>query len=427
MTVIKHIILIFSLLISLNLTAQTELIVPVAAEPGSNAAADAYLFAQPTTIWVNYVAFQLSEINVSDTFNVRFHAEDYNIVFDRKEERGFNNYIWFGTNIDGDGSIIISVLGNDEQGILTKGNEIYRILTTADKITAVVHIDQSKYPAEACFTSGALIPGNQKSTTNQSQQKEANHIKQALESGCTVKGLILYTPAAEAAMKGSGIPMLTNVKNAIQQAVEVTNQAFVRSEITTYNPIELVQISQLDFVEETDSIIPDLYRLQDSTFVQNLRNQYNADFCMLITDEVYEGCGVAFLGGSKDWAYGIVQYNCMINNLSFAHEFGHMFGADHDANAVSKPQNLTGYNHGYIYYTNKWRTIMSYNAPCDAMGFNCTRVPFFSNPDVNYPIDSIPMGTLAKENNAKTCRDNFDKMARFNQPDDNFSLSNTTY
>lgn len=148
---------------------------------------------------------------------------------------------------------------------------------------------------------------------------------------------------------------------------------------------------------------------------------------MLITDTVYEGCGVAFLGGSKDWAYGIVQYNCMIGNLSFAHEFGHLFGADHDANAISKPKNLTGYNHGFIYYPDRWRTIMSYNAPCDALGYNCTRVDFFSNPDVNYPIGNIPMGTVAKENNAKTCRDNFDKIARFNQPDDNFSLTNNTY
>jgi len=428
MMFIKHNLFFLSLFITLSLAAQTELIVPVASEPGLNAEADAYLLAQPTTIWVNYVAFQLDEINTTDTFNVRFHAEDYNITFDRKEERGLNNYSWFGTSIDRDGSIIISVLGSDDQGIFTKGNEIYRLLTTANKITAIVHIDQSKYPAEACFTSGALIPGNQKNANNHSQQKEANHIKKALENGCNIKGLVLYTPAAEASMKGSGDPMLTDVKNAIQQAVEVTNQAFKNSEITTYDPIELVQISQLNFEEEVDSIVNDLYRLKDSiTVVQNLRNQYNADFVMLITDTLYEGCGVAFLGGSKDWAYGIVQYNCMIENLSFAHEFGHLFGADHDANAISNPQNLNGYNHGYIYYAEKWRTIMSYNAPCDAMEFNCKRVRYFSNPDVNYPIGNIPMGSVAKENNAKTCRDNFDKIARFNQPDNNFSLTNNTY
>lgn len=264
---VKHNLLLLSLCITLNLAAQTELIVPVASEPGLNAEADAYLLAQPTTIWVNYVAFQLDEINTTDTFNVSFHAEDYNITFDRKEERGLNNYSWFGTNVDGDGSIIISVLGSDEQGILTKGNEIYRILTTANKITAVVHIDQSKYPAETCFTSGALIPGNQKNATNHSQQKEANHIKQALENGCKIRGLLLYTPAAEASIKGSGDPMLTDVKNAIQQAVEVTNEAFKESEITTYAPIELVQMSQLNIEEEVDSIINDLYRLKDSITV----------------------------------------------------------------------------------------------------------------------------------------------------------------
>jgi len=53
---------------------------------------------------------------------------------------------------------------------------------------------------------GALIPGVQKNASGQNAKKETNHIQQALANGCTVNGLVVYTPAAEAAMKGSGEP-----------------------------------------------------------------------------------------------------------------------------------------------------------------------------------------------------------------------------
>ncbi len=42
------------------------------------------------------------------------------------------------------------------------------------------------------------------------------------------------------------------------------------------------------------------------------------------------------------------------------------------------------YAHGYIDLTNRFRTVMSYNEQCIAGGFNCTRIPHFSNPSVSF-------------------------------------------
>jgi len=421
--VLKHSLTLLSVIITLNLTAQTELIVPIQPDFYENMEATNFIFSKPTTIWSHYIDVELDDLNTTDVFNLRFHNEDYNVSFDRKEIRSANNYSWFGTNTDGDGSIIITVLNGDEQAILTKGSEIYRILTTAKGYQAIVHIDQSQYPPEACFTDGHLIPGVQKNTPNQGHQKQTNHIQQALASGCTINGLVLYTPAAEAAMKGTGDPMLTDVKNAIQLAVDRTNLAFRLSEITNYNPIELVMISQLNFIEGGSAGV-DIVRFKDSTFVQNLRNQYNADFCILITDDVYGNCGIAYVGASNNFAYGMVPYDCMIENLSFAHEFGHLFGADHDVD--SSPLTTAGYAHGYIDTVGRWRTILGYPTPCTLNGFNCTRFAYYSNPDVNY-IDGRPMGTAARENNARECRENYDNLAQFQQPVNTFLLTNTTY
>ncbi len=419
----KNSLLFLSLFISLNLTAQTELIVPIQPDFYENIEATNFIFAKPTTIWSHYIDIELNDLNTTDVFNLRFHNEDYNVVFESKEERAPNNYSWFGTNTDGDGSIIITVLNGDEQGILTKGSEIYRILTTAKGYQAIVHIDQSQYPPEACFTEGPLVPDVQKNASDQSHHKETNHIQQALANGCKINGLVMYTPAAEAAMKGSGEPMLTDVKAAIQLAVDRTNLAFKRSEITDYDPIELVMVSQLNFVEGS-SASADIVRFKDSTFVQNLRNQYDADFCMLITDDVYSNCGIAYVGASNSFAYGMVPYDCMIENLSFAHEFGHLFGADHDVD--SGPLTTAGYAHGYIDTVGRWRTILAYPTPCTINGFDCIRVGFYSNPDVNY-IDGRPMGTAARENNARECRENYDNLAQFQQPVNTFLLNNTTY
>jgi len=396
---IKPTLIYFCLFFALTIFAQTELIIPIQPDPNANIEATDFLFAQPTTIWMHYIDLRLSDLSNANTFNLSFHNEDYNINFDRMEVRGTNNYSWFGKNTDGDGSIIISVLGNDVQGILTKGSEIYRILTTAKGVKAIIHIDQSQYPQEACYNNGALAPNVQKSTNGQSQKKETNHIKQALANGCTIKGLVMYTPAAEAAMKGSGDPLLNDIKNAIQIAVNRTNEAFIRSEITDYDPIELVLVNRLNF-EETDDAVLDLVRLKDSTAVHILRDQYNADFCMLITDYVYGYCGYAYVGASNTSAYGLVPYSCMIENLSFAHEFGHLFGADH--NVDSEPITISGDGHGYIYHPGRWRTIMSSYTPCLLNGYYCERKAFYSNPYV-------------------------ENIATFQQPENTFSLSNTTY
>lgn len=40
--------------------------------------------------------------------------------------------------------------------------------------------------------------------------------------------------------------------------------------------------------------------------------------------------------------------------------------------------------HGYVDAVNRFRTIMAYDNRCSALGFSCSRAPYFSNPTVNY-------------------------------------------
>ncbi len=422
--------LLLNLLFALKAFSQNnQLISIIQPDIYDNLEATNYLFAQPTTIHMHYIDLDLNILDDFNTFQLQFHNQNYEVNFKRKDDRGPKNFSWFGNNTDGNGSIIINVLGDDIQGIIRKGNNIYRILTTRKGSTAIVHIDQSKYPPESCFTTGALQPGPQKTSTNESTQKETNHIQQALANGCKITGLVMFTPAAEIAMKGSGDVMYTNIKNAIQEAVDDTNEAFVNSDITNYPPIELILVQKLNFVEDPDTTIgANLRAFRNTAEVNTLKDLYNADFCTLITDTVFgRSCGSGFVQANNNSAYNLVPYDCMIEQLSFAHEFGHLFGADHDVG--SRPINISGDGHGYIHYPGRWRTIMSYNAsPCgSAFSEFCFRQPYYSNPNVRYPEDNQPMGTIASENNARVCRDYYQTIAQFQQPLNNFILSNTTY
>ncbi len=104
-------------------------------------------------------------------------------------------------------------------------------------------------------------------------------------------------------------------------------------------------------------------------------------------------CGQAWLpqGSSSDQAFGfaVVDPLCVRGNLTFAHETGHNLGADHGPSG-----GRLGYNNGYINLAGGYRTIMAYAGVGCANP--CTRVPFFSSPNVLY--NGQPTGSATQDN-----------------------------
>ena len=58
------------------------------------------------------------------------------------------------------------------------------------------------------------------------------------------------------------------------------------------------------------------------------------------------------------------------------------------------------YNHGYVNVTGGWRTIMAYNKECEDNGTSCTRLPYWSNPNITY--NGAPMGVAESVDNSRT-------------------------
>jgi len=90
------------------------------------------------------------------------------------------------------------------------------------------------------------------------------------------------------------------------------------------------------------------------------------------------------------WSFAVVSRSCATGYYSFAHELGHNMGARHDWYVDDTENKPYSYNHGFVNQAEGWRTIMAYNTECAVAGSNCTRLPYWSNPEVEY--GGVPMG-----------------------------------
>ncbi|MCK9282487.1 MAG: T9SS type A sorting domain-containing protein, partial [Melioribacteraceae bacterium] len=128
--------------------------------------------------------------------------------------------------------------------------------------------------------------------------------------------------------------------------------------------------------------------------IHSLRNEYQADVCVLIVDSLLGVNGLAAsIGAEYSTAFFVVTASAAFDDLSFPHELGHLLGCRHDNDIDILPySNARGYNWfgKLLEYSNnlkKYKTIMSIKEGSDL------RVPYFSNPYV-YDDTLNQMGTL---------------------------------
>ena len=130
--------------------------------------------------------------------------------------------------------------------------------------------------------------------------------------------------------------------------------------------------------------------------VHGLRNAYGADVVSLIVQNGGGICGTAdAIRATAATAFDVVTRSCLTSNYSFAHELGHLQGAR--ADVAADPRNTPySYGHGYVNTAARWRTVMAENKQCAALGFNCVRLQYWSNPSKTY--GGAPMGNTTSRN-----------------------------
>lgn len=224
----------------------------------------------------------------------------------------------------------------------------------------------------------------------------------AADAPDTIDIAIVY-PAALVAQMGQA-PMEAQFALGIAQ----TNEAFAASGVSTR--VRLVGIRQVAAAQSSD-LVSNLKALGtpgDGRYdeAQALREETHADLVSLwLAGSVPGGasCGIAYLGGidpqyDPEYAAWSVVYAaaCATEFRAFAHEIGHNLSAHHDAGASQPPTDGKPYARGYVDVPARTITVMAYYDQCIRAQVSCTRIGYFSNPDVAY--NGRVQGTPATQN-----------------------------
>ncbi len=201
--------------------------------------------------------------------------------------------------------------------------------------------------------------------------------------------MIVYTDVARIAAGGTSA-----IQAECQLATDRVNEAYENSPIAAR--MRLVRRYEITY-NEVGTYEDHLDRLTGTngqggaapwTTTRTNRDTYNADFCSLWVDDG-EYCGLAWCTSGETRAYQVTTWYCAAGGLTHAHEIGHNQGCGHDA--ANGGCGYSNYAFGWRFNGNsgtQYRTVMAYSPG--------TRIPYFSNPGVNF--DGQPTGTATADN-----------------------------
>lgn len=292
------------------------------------------------------------------------------------------------------GIATLSVNDGNIVGRVSVGAETYVITPLGKGFHAIVKINPAKFPLEHPPSHKTLEKAKisfnlgEAELKDRAPKKNSDGTHNDTVSAPVITVGVAYTKSAALALGTALTP--SHFADAL---INITNVSYKNSGVGAV--VALSGTKVIDFVE-TD-FDADIARLKRATTgpladLKRWRHDISANVVVLIVSlDRYCGLAGGILASVGD-AYALVSQTCALDNLSFAHEIGHLQGARHDE--TSDPSDTPfRYGHGYR-YPPKWRTIMAYD--CDQ---GCNRIPYWSNPNVKF--DGVPMGTPVLNHDAR--------------------------
>ncbi len=304
-------------------------------------------------------------------------------VLDRVDYAPYSDFAWLGHLQGVPYSHVVLVVGDGAlTGNVTLPGASFQVRFAGSGVHAICEIDRTAFPPE-------LPPV----ATPQSKEPAAAASLLTGSDQPVIDMLVVYTPKARTKVGGT-----KRMHELINLAVAETNLSYQNSQLD--QRLNLVHYEEVDYVEETfPEALSHLTHTSDGVMdnVHALRQQYAADEVVLLIED-YTACGLAWLMAEvnqdfETFAFAVVNWHCATGNYSLGHELGHNMGAQHDwyqyLLSYSTPPAFA-YSHGFVSATAGWRTIMAYNRECEDRGLDCSRLPYWSNPDLT--LNGEPMG-----------------------------------
>ena len=211
----------------------------------------------------------------------------------------------------------------------------------------------------------------------------------------------------------------SDIPGYIDQVIAETNQGYANSQIPVRVSRFCIEAATIDDIADTSTFISTFANMKGSSTA--LRN--TADAAALLAED-FNSCGVAYLATYNSGnTISIATKSCALGYFSFGHELGHNFGAHHNVEVASN--SYFSYGHGHHIEAGSastgYRTILAYTA-----SGHRTRVNYYSNPSVVYPVTGTPTGVADISNNAAVITNNRFAFAALGDESGTCSESSTT-
>jgi hypothetical protein len=277
------------------------------------------------------------------------------------------------------GQAVIVVSDGVVSGNISTPAARYHIRFVENGIYEVQEIDTSLFPGDHPPAGPLRVtPGAASNTLPARARLQA-------DDGLVIDVMVAYSATARAAAGG-----IAAMQSLIDLAVAETNLSYQNSGVIPR--IRLVHSAEVTYDEtgHVDLLNDALNCLQSTTDgcldnIHALRDTYGADLVSLWLEDGGGYCGLGYLNSTASTGFSAVARSCATGYYSFGHELGHNMGARHDVyiDSASTPY---AYAHGYTNAAalHPWRTIMAYNDACAAVGKNCARIQYWSNPGISY-------------------------------------------
>ena len=288
------------------------------------------------------------------------------------------------------GDAQLSISGDKITGRVVIGSDVYRIDPLSNGLHAIVKINQSRFPPEHPYEPEYRKP---------EKPKPASDAKPAgADAPVPLVGVgIVYSSTATLQLGEDGLAAFSA---ALRDSL---NGALERSGI--FGSIQLRGSTKVELTEDDfDSV---LGRLRESNplsapyvEIKAWKAQTRSHILVVMTT-MDSYCGLAsHILANDSPAVAIVNVGCALDNLSFAHELGHLLGARHnpEIDATNVPY---AYGHGRLFSST--RSIMSYaGAGCAG---SCPRIPYFVGPNVQ--LNGQILGNDEQYNDARAIAESF--------------------